>query len=975
MHRIIARIAAFGLLGLLVLASPQAQDKLNGSPHATGLIPLDAAQLEGIVSNFPRITRVGLNPIGFERLNAVRAAKGQAGLDPQLVSPVGSEVESALAGRAASPQAVAAIEGAEDLPISVDNSLLRFFPPIRNQGLLGSCASFASTYVQLSYMTAFQRNLDIRDPADNTNKYSPKWSYTMINDGEDEGSSLYENYVLLQRHGAATWAEFPYDANFKAWCLNAAAWRHALNVRTKAIQYVQSVSSDAGLTLTKELRADGYVLVFGTYINSWVFKAAGDDPSTTDDASAVGRQVAYYLDGSDGSHAITIVGYNDAVWTDINGNSVIDPGEKGAFRIANTWGTGWYESGFTWLAYDALKSTSAVAGGPSTGRIGAVQGDMLYVLTARNNYSPFIIGEFTVSHLKRDQLRMSLGRSNTTATSPTSTWSPKALQNEGGALSFDGSTTAVSGTFVLDFTDLLVQGAGAQRYYLGVNDSTTADPATLSAFKIVDLTTDPDAEGVSSLVPQTVDNQQAYAYVDYTYAGSGYNDPPQLSSPQVSPVTGNAGGTFTFNVRYSDPDGDIPTVKNLILDGTPQTMNLLAGQQAADGWYTLPVTLNAGGHSYAFYFEDGKGESARTPPAGAISGPAVYGHVVTSLAPSGARTGDPGFALTVNGDKFASGAVVTWDGADRTTTFVSAARVDAAIPATDLALGKTVAIVVRNPGGVLSNAMTFAVSNPAPTLTSISPASLTGGASGAVLTVHGSDLVSNTAVRWNGEDRETTYFSATEVRGVLTPDDIAAGGDFAVTLVNPVPGGGSSAGLTCRVSDFTVGASPAEASVAAGHAAVYTVEVTPQHASFDAPIALSCAGLPSGSSAAFSPASVTPGAGVASVTMTISTTARAGSTGGVAFGAGGPRLPFLELLVLGAVLTTLLGLRLNLGRPFRKLLAAAVLILLAICLSGCGAGGGTSTSKTGTPAGTYNLSVWAASGTLDAHASVTLVVQ
>ncbi len=108
--------------------------------------------------------------------------------------------------------------------------------------------------------------------------------------------------------------------------------------------------------------------------------------------------------------------------------------------------------------------------------------------------------------------------------------------------------------------------------------------------------------------------------------------------------------------------------------------------------------------------------------------------------------------------------------------------------------------------------------------------------------------------------------------------------------------------------------------------------------------------------------------------MTISTTARAGSTGGVAFGAGGPRLPFLELLVLGAVLTTLLGLRLNLGRPFRKLLAAA-LVLLAICLSGCGAGGGTSTPKTGTPAGTYDLSVWAASGTLDAHASVTLVVQ
>ena len=74
-----------------------------------------------------------------------------------------------------------------------------------------------------------------------------------------------------------------------------------------------------------------------------------------------------------------------------------------------------------------------------------------------------------------------------------------------------------------------------------MNDNASGDPATLSAFKIVDLTTDPDTESASSLVPQTVDGQQAYAYVDYAYAGPAYNDPPQLASPQVSPATGTAG--------------------------------------------------------------------------------------------------------------------------------------------------------------------------------------------------------------------------------------------------------------------------------------------------------------------------------------------------------------------------------------------------------------------------------------------------
>lgn len=975
MANIIKKAAILGTLGLMLLGGPQAQENQAEGPRATGLIPLDAAQLEEIVANWPRITRVGVNPLGYDRINEVRAGKGKAPLDPLSVVPIGGEVESSLAAHVASMQAASANAAlAGDLPVSVDNSQLRFFPPIRNQGSLGSCASFASTYVQLSYMTAFQRNLDIRDPSDNTNKYSPKWSYNMLNDGTNDGSSLLQNYALLVRHGAATWAEFPYDANFQSWCLNPAAWRNALNVRTKVTQYLRDASTDVGIELTKELLADGYVLVFGTYISSWVFKPAQDDASTSADDAAVGRAVAYWLDGSEGSHAITIVGYNDAVWTDINANGAIDTGEKGAFRIANTWGPGWNEAGFTWLAYDALRNVSAVPDGPSAGRVAAFQGDMLYVLTARNGYTPKMIAEFTLSHAKRNQLRLSLGSSATSTTVPTTTWTPSAFWQQGGAFAFDGSTTAVSGTFVLDFTDILVAGAGPRRYYLGVNDNSAGDPATLTAFKIVDLTTDPDAENASSLVPQTADAQQIYAYVDYTYPGPAYNDPPQLSSAQVSPSSGTTGATFTFNVRYADQDGDVPTVKNLILDGAPRATSLLSGQ-AADGWYTASAVLAAGSHSYAFYFEDGRGESAQAPLAGTFSGPAVYGHMITLLSPASAAVGGPAFTLVVNGSDFVNGAVVTWDGADRATTFVSSSRVDASIPASDLALGKSVPVVVRNPSGVLSNVMAFPVNNPLPALTSVSPDKASGGGTALTLTLHGSNFAPNAKARWNGIDIATAYVSPTEVRGTLTAQDLDEAGDFEVSVKNPSPAGGTSESIVVPVSDFGMAATPAEVTATAGQSAIYSVEVTPQHGSFDAAVTFSCTGLPGRCTATFSPASVTPGATAATVALTLATKAPQRAAGARAFGPTRPVPPEAGLLLLAGAFSALaFVLRKTILRPGRRIATAAALALLTLWLAGCGAGGKVDNPDQGTPPGTYHVGVQATSGSLTVLTSVTLIV-
>ena len=56
-----------------------------------------------------------------------------------------------------------------------------------------------------------------------------------------------------------------------------------------------------------------------------------------------------------------------------------------------------------------------------------------------------------------------------------------------------------------------------------------------------------------------------------------------------------------------------------------------------------------------------------------------------------------------------SGSVVRWNGANRTTTFVSATQLTAAITAADIAAAGSASVTVLNPGGAVSNALTFTI--------------------------------------------------------------------------------------------------------------------------------------------------------------------------------------------------------------------------------------------------------------------------
>jgi hypothetical protein len=105
------------------------------------------------------------------------------------------------------------------------------------------------------------------------------------------------------------------------------------------------------------------------------------------------------------------------------------------------------------------------------------------------------------------------------------------------------------------------------------------------------------------------------------------------------------------------------------------------------------------------------------------------------------------------------------------------------------------------PNANVSVSATFAaITNPAPTLGTLSPASTTAGGAGVTLTVNGTSFVSSSVVRWNGSARATTYVSATQLRATIGAGDVAAVGTAQVTVLTPSPGGGTSAGLPFAIT-------------------------------------------------------------------------------------------------------------------------------------------------------------------------------
>ena len=429
--------------------------------------------------------------------------------------------------------------GDNNLPSSVDLSESKYFPPVGDQGGLGSCATFSAVYYQFSY--AVNKNRDIQATYENTR--SPQIVFNFISVGSSEGTTHMQNYSFLTQFGAPTMAEVPYsDSDQFNWHTKEGIWREGIRARLKDyIQYDDigiddkqiTSNDDPDLIIFKTALNDNKILGYSTHINSWKATKLKTNPNAPENSKYAGQEVVTVCDGTQGGHAMAIVGYNDNIWTDINENNQVDNGEMGAFKIVNSWGDDYANNGFAWVAYDALNKVSSVNGAPNTYRQPIFTAVRSINVRDYNDLSDMYI-QYTVNTAKRTQHAVYLigekdGTINKYKMFYGSGGGYTSPQNEG---AFDGTDTACDGVFVCpldnivsDFTyedfesyswSVEFEDTNADSNPLIVKDVRLVDEVNGNTYKVnKNLPSSVDGSSVSYDIKGTTEHNKVIYYVGY----------------------------------------------------------------------------------------------------------------------------------------------------------------------------------------------------------------------------------------------------------------------------------------------------------------------------------------------------------------------------------------------------------------------------------------------------------------------------
>lgn len=190
-------------------------------------------------------------------------------------------------------------------------------PPIGNQGSEGSCVAFAVGYAA--------RSVDWYYRTGEMVTFSPEHLYNQIKFSSDcnSGTAMQTALDFLLSKGIVTLASMPYTSGSCSLFPTAAQEAEALNYRIAGYSKLYTTDRAMMKAMIDVKKAIIYNIIAD---NSFIAAKAGFIWNTYSGSGSL-------------PHCIVIVGYDD---------------NRNAWKIMNSWGTGWGDSGFGWIDYDFI---------------------------------------------------------------------------------------------------------------------------------------------------------------------------------------------------------------------------------------------------------------------------------------------------------------------------------------------------------------------------------------------------------------------------------------------------------------------------------------------------------------------------------------------------------------------------------------------------------------------------------------------
>ena len=355
-------------------------------------------------------------------------------------------------------------ETTDGLPDVVDLSTSKYFPPIKSQGDQGSCVAWSHAYYQFTY----EMNKALDRASTEENLFSPSFAYNMANYGEDTGCFPITVLNNMKKIGVTTWNTIPYNKEVhRDWFPDESIWQEAAqyriadyktlpNFRTGSGKHVEH-PDDPDLTQIKSLLSEGKVLTFGAYIYRWKLGNIKSNPACPANEPYVGEEVILSTSpdiGTGYGHRMTLVGYNDNIWVDINKNNAVDKGEMGAFKVANSFGPWWKNDGYIWMAYDNINMTTSVEGGlPYKVMSGLVDVTTITVLPYNSDADIYV--RYTLNTKDRQNLTVTVIAEKDGKTVEVIAGPHHDAPYSKNIYSFDGTTESNDGTMIFVLSNII----------------------------------------------------------------------------------------------------------------------------------------------------------------------------------------------------------------------------------------------------------------------------------------------------------------------------------------------------------------------------------------------------------------------------------------------------------------------------------------------------------------------------------------